>query len=76
MRVEYLRTNIDHNARNKVKCVCSFNNTANTQGFMLESVVVPVAKSMGVGPQYEYLRPSIQRFPQGAGYPARNLLSS
>lgn len=28
--------------------------------------MVPVARWKGVGPEYEYLRPSIQQFPTGA----------
>lgn len=35
------------------------------QGFMLESVVVPAARDLGVAEEYEYLRPSIKRFPPG-----------
>ncbi|GMH42886.1 hypothetical protein BSKO_10805 [Bryopsis sp. KO-2023] len=35
------------------------------QGFMLENVVVPVARMYNVQEEYEYLRPSIQRFPSG-----------
>ena len=36
------------------------------QGWCLENVVVPVARWKGVGPEYEYLSPSIQQFPTGA----------
>ncbi len=32
---------------------------------MLENVVVPSARSLGVAEEYEYLRPSIKRFPTG-----------
>ena len=35
------------------------------QGWALENVVVPMARSYGLGQEYEYLRPSIQRFPTG-----------
>lgn len=35
------------------------------QGWTLESIVVPLARSYGVGAEYEYLRPSILRFPTG-----------
>ncbi len=35
------------------------------QGWCLDNVVVPVARWRGVGPEYEYLRPSIQQFPTG-----------
>ncbi|KAL4426079.1 hypothetical protein ABPG77_002665 [Micractinium sp. CCAP 211/92] len=51
--------------------ILDFNNAADnpvvdaTQAFFLESLVVPTARSMGVAEEYEYLRPSIQRFPSG-----------
>ncbi|GAB4818992.1 hypothetical protein N2152v2_006038 [Parachlorella kessleri] len=50
--------------------VLDFNNVQNPlvdsfQGFMLENVVVPRARSLGVAEEYEYLRPSIKRFPTG-----------
>ena len=35
------------------------------QGWALENVVVPMARSYGLGEEYEYLRPSIKRFPTG-----------
>ena len=35
------------------------------QGWALDSIVVPLARSYGVGAEYEYLRPSILRFPTG-----------
>ncbi|KAK9837147.1 hypothetical protein WJX81_006187 [Elliptochloris bilobata] len=35
------------------------------QGWCLDNVVVPVAHWKGVGPEYEYLRPSIQQFATG-----------
>lgn len=35
------------------------------QSVMLSRVVVPVASMMGLGEEYEYLRPSIERFPTG-----------
>ena len=35
------------------------------QAAALSSAVVPVAKALGVGPQYEYLRPSILAYPTG-----------
>ena len=35
------------------------------QGWMLENVVVPMARSYGLGEEYEYLRPSIKCFPTG-----------
>eukprot|EP00898_Chlorokybus_atmophyticus_P007801 jgi/Chlat1/8021/Chrsp7S00632 len=50
--------------------ILDFNNStdalaSSAQGWMLDNVVVPVAKSFGVGPQYEYLRPSIEVYPTG-----------
>ncbi|KAL4857241.1 2-phytyl-1 [Chlorella vulgaris] len=51
--------------------VLDFNNAADNpavdaaQAFFLEQLVVPAARSMGVAEEYEYLRPSIQRFPGG-----------
>jgi demethylmenaquinone methyltransferase/2-methoxy-6-polyprenyl-1,4-benzoquinol methylase len=35
------------------------------QGWVLDNVVVPTASSYGLEDEYKYLRPSIQRFPQG-----------
>jgi demethylphylloquinol methyltransferase len=35
------------------------------QGFLLDNVVVPVAKGRGVSAEYEYLKPSIACFPTG-----------
>eukprot|EP00897_Mesotaenium_endlicherianum_P005963 jgi/Mesen1/5395/ME000268S04589 len=35
------------------------------QGFMLDNVVVPIAKQFGVEAEYTYLRPSIERFLTG-----------
>lgn len=35
------------------------------QGWALENVVVPVARSYGMEEEYQYLRPSIKRFPTG-----------
>ncbi|PRW57174.1 ubiquinone menaquinone biosynthesis methyltransferase [Chlorella sorokiniana] len=51
--------------------ILDFNNAADnpvvdaTQAFFLESLVVPRARQLGVAEEYEYLRPSIQRFPSG-----------
>lgn len=50
--------------------VLDFNNTDNIlvdgfQAWALENLVVPRAQSYGLGPQYEYLRPSIKAFPTG-----------
>ena len=50
--------------------ILDFNHSPNpavdaVQGALLEAVVVPVARAAGVGPQYEYLRPSIAAFPTG-----------
>ncbi|EIE27364.1 ubiquinone/menaquinone biosynthesis methyltransferase, partial [Coccomyxa subellipsoidea C-169] len=50
--------------------VLDFNNSTNPavdafQGWALENVVVPMARSYGLGEEYEYLRPSIKRFPTG-----------
>jgi len=47
-----------------------FNNSTNIlvsvfQGAMLDNVVVPVATFFGMTEEYEYLRPSIARFPTG-----------
>ncbi|KAF8055122.1 menG [Scenedesmus sp. PABB004] len=36
------------------------------QGLLLEGLVVPAAEAYGLGDEYRYLRPSIQRFPTGA----------
>lgn len=38
------------------------------QGTVLDNVVVPVAKLYGVEQEYEYLKPSIKNFPQGASW--------
>lgn len=35
------------------------------QGWVLDNVVVPTAAGYGLEDEYRYLRPSIQRFPQG-----------
>ena len=35
------------------------------QAWALENVVVPMARSYGLGEEYQYLRPSIKRFPNG-----------
>lgn len=50
--------------------ILDFNNSEDSlvngvQGFFLDNLVVPAAKERGVGPEYEYLRPSIERFPVG-----------
>eukprot|EP00884_Botryococcus_braunii_P007984 jgi/Botrbrau1/17187/Bobra.0157s0078.2 len=50
--------------------VLDFNNSDNPliddfQAWALERVVVPCAQSYGLGPEYEYLRPSIKAFPSG-----------
>jgi hypothetical protein len=50
--------------------VLDFNNSDNPlidgfQAWALENVVVPQARSYGLGPEYEYLRPSIKAFPTG-----------
>lgn len=50
--------------------ILDFNHSPNPvvdalQGALLEGLVVPVARAAGVGPQYEYLRPSIAAFPTG-----------
>ena len=50
--------------------VLDFNNSYNPlvdgfQDFALANAVVPLARSFGVGEDYEYLRPSIKRFPTG-----------
>ncbi|BDA47971.1 2-phytyl-1,4-naphtoquinone methyltransferase [Coccomyxa sp. Obi] len=51
--------------------VLDFNNSTNPavdaiQGWALENVVVPMARSYGLCEEYEYLRPSIKRFPTGS----------
>lgn len=52
--------------------VLDFNNASErpvvdaVQGWALDNVVVPVAKSYGLGDEYAYLRPSIKAFPTGA----------
>jgi len=50
--------------------VLDFNHSPNpivhgVQGALLDGLVVPAARAAGVGPQYEYLRPSIAAFPTG-----------
>jgi demethylmenaquinone methyltransferase/2-methoxy-6-polyprenyl-1,4-benzoquinol methylase len=35
------------------------------QGVLLETIVVPAAAAYGLQSEYQYLRPSIKRFPQG-----------
>jgi ubiquinone/menaquinone biosynthesis methyltransferase len=51
--------------------VLDFNNAADNpladaaQAFFLERLAVPAAEARGVGDEYRYLRPSIQRFPPG-----------
>ena len=50
--------------------VLDFNNNPNPlidgfQEFALANAVVPLARSFGVAEDYEYLRPSIKRFPSG-----------
>ena len=50
--------------------VVDFNNATDPnlralQGFMLDNVVVPVADLNGVAAEYRYLKPSIERYPQG-----------
>lgn len=51
--------------------VLDFNNNGSdsasdaVQGWALENVVVPAASLYGLKQEYEYLRPSIQRFPSG-----------
>ncbi len=50
--------------------ILDFNHSPNpvvdaVQAALLERLVVPVARAAGVGPQYEYLRPSIAAFPTG-----------
>ena len=37
-----------------------------SQGWALENVVVPAARLYGMEAEYQYLRPSIKRFPAGA----------
>jgi demethylmenaquinone methyltransferase/2-methoxy-6-polyprenyl-1,4-benzoquinol methylase len=37
----------------------------NLQGLLLENMVVPAARQLGLEAEYAYLRPSIKRFPQG-----------
>jgi len=44
---------------------CLTGNGSCVQGWALENVVVPLARSRGLAEEYEYLRPSIQRFPKG-----------
>ena len=50
--------------------VVDFNNATDPnlralQGFVLDNVVVPVADLNGVAAEYRYLKPSIERYPQG-----------
>lgn len=50
--------------------ILDFNNSPNpvtdaVQGFFLEQLVVPAARRYGLAAEYEYLRPSIKRFPTG-----------
>jgi ubiquinone/menaquinone biosynthesis C-methylase UbiE len=50
--------------------ILDFNNTDfpptdAAQAWFLENLVVPEARRRGVSEEYEYLRPSIKRFPQG-----------
>lgn len=35
------------------------------QGLLIEQVVVPAAAAYGLSEEYQYLRPSIKRFPTG-----------
>ena len=35
------------------------------QAAYLENVVVPAARKYSLGPEYEYIRPSIKAFPKG-----------
>ncbi|GBF89833.1 hypothetical protein Rsub_02537 [Raphidocelis subcapitata] len=51
--------------------VLDFNNNTDplvdgVQAFFLERLVVPAAAAYGLADEYEYLRPSIKRFPTGA----------
>lgn len=51
--------------------ILDFNNTqdllvASVQGVFLDNVVVPAARQYGLGPEYEYLKESIRRFPTGS----------
>lgn len=39
--------------------------SSSVQAWALENVVVPMAQSYGLGEEYQYLRPSIKRFPKG-----------
>lgn len=50
--------------------ILDFNNNENVlidsaQAWFLEQQVVPAAEARGVGDEYRYLRPSIQKFPRG-----------
>eukprot|EP00850_Spirogloea_muscicola_P003491 SM000014S00279 [mRNA] locus=s14:458612:460544:+ [translate_table: standard] len=50
--------------------ILDFNHSSDTftnsfQAYMLDNVVVPVAQQFGLEEEYKYLRPSIERFPQG-----------
>ena len=45
---------------------CSDNTVADTfQSWYLDALVVPTARAYGVAEEYEYLRPSILKFPTG-----------
>lgn len=51
--------------------ILDFNNSTNpaiygVQAWFLDTLVVPAAQEYGVAAEYEYLRPSIKRFPTGA----------
>eukprot|EP00850_Spirogloea_muscicola_P007242 SM000036S13286 [mRNA] locus=s36:314715:315525:- [translate_table: standard] len=50
--------------------ILDFNHSSDTftdsfQAYMLDNVVVPVARQFGLEEEYKYLRPSIEGFPQG-----------
>lgn len=54
--------------------ILDFNNSSNIfasrfQSWALQNIVVPMAESYGLGAEYEYLEPSIQRFPKGSSFP-------
>eukprot|EP00892_Ulva_mutabilis_P006960 jgi/Ulvmu1/4636/UM002_0367.1 len=51
--------------------ILDFNHAENAvadavQGFLLEQVVVPMARERGLAAEYEYIRPSIEAFPIGS----------
>merc|ERR1712187_1029303 len=51
--------------------ILDFNNPENGvvktfQGTFLDAVVVPAARFLQLGDEYEYLKPSIESFPKGA----------